>query len=118
MSYDLYWHNSDVMAFYHYRDAYLYQMEIDNKRKREENNSLAWLSGLYVQSAIASVFGKDHKFMPQIDFEELEEKQRLEDEEKLRLSKMTQEERIEEARMQNEKLVREQFEQAKAMLNK
>ena len=57
--------NEDPDLLWVYRNSYLDKMEADIKMM----NYNAWLQGLYISSAVASVFSKGHKYFKEpIDF--------------------------------------------------
>lgn len=78
MSYELFWEHSDPLLFYDYHEKYLIEME----NKRYYDNSIAWLSGLYIQSAVGSLLSKDAKYMEPIDLYEIDRRSRLTEEER------------------------------------
>ena len=78
MSYDEFWNNSDPYLFWDYSEMHLMKLE----SKRYYDNTQAWLSGLYIQSAIASLLDKDTKYMEIIDLPEIDRRARLTEEER------------------------------------
>lgn len=79
MSYDDYWNNSDSSLFWAYFEAH----NIKLIEKRDYDNELAWLSGLYVRNAIGSSLSGE-EYPKALDYKELERKASLPEEEKLK----------------------------------
>lgn len=72
----MYWHSSDYRIIWAYHD----KAEIERKNKRDSDNHLAWLSGLYVKNAIdVSLNGGEYPKM--IDFNEMDRLNSLSEEE-------------------------------------
>ena len=63
--------NDDPDLLWVYRNLYIEKMEQDVKFQQEMINYQAWLQGLYISYAIASVFSKNTKYLSKpIDFNE------------------------------------------------
>lgn len=78
MSYDDYWNNSDSSLFWAYFEAH----NIKLIEKRDYDNELAWLSGLYVRNAIGSSLSGE-EYPKALDYKELERKASLSRKERL-----------------------------------
>ena len=76
MSYNDYWNNSDSSLFWAYFEAH----NIKLIEKRDYDNELAWLSGLYVRNAIGSSLSGE-EYPEALDYKELERKASLSREE-------------------------------------
>lgn len=79
MPYELFWHGP-LSAFFQYRAAYL----IKEKEKTEEQNRVAWLNGVYISQAVASVLSEKSKYPD----EPIKQKRRLTPEEQEKAEKM------------------------------
>lgn len=74
---DDYWYNSDYKLLWAYVDAH----DMKQKQKRDYDNQLAWLNGLYVRNAVGSIF--DGKEYPDpLDFVEMDRWRNLTEDEK------------------------------------
>ena len=77
MSKEDYWYHSDYTLFWAYEHAYKEKIRM----QRDYDNQLAWVSGLYIQSAVASVLAGEEYREP-LDFREMERWNSLSEEEK------------------------------------
>lgn len=100
MTYEQYWYNSDYQLYWAYYDAY----KIKIKAKRDYDNQLAWLSGLYIRNAVGSVFGGE-EYPEAIDFVEMD-----------RWNALTEQEKNEELRKQAVENSKAEFARVKALL--
>ena len=65
------------MLFWAYQEAYFIKLKL----KRDYDNQLAWLSGLYVRNAVGAVLGGE-EYPQAIDFQEMDRWNKLTEQEK------------------------------------
>lgn len=81
MNENSYWNDSDPTVFWAYREAFLIKEKAKSKEQFHSINQSAWLSGLYIKSAIASAFDSQNQYMSLINIEEIERRSKMSNEE-------------------------------------